>query len=84
MQDSRAHARGWFLKAESDLTAARRLLDTEGPYDTVCFHAQQAVEKLLKYDFEFWPDSETASDALHLALKVRQAIVAALPSQARP
>jgi len=38
----------------------------------------------IRYDFEFWTDSETASDALHLALKVRQAIMAALPSEARP
>lgn len=48
MPDEAALARGWFLKAASDLSAARRLLEGEGPYDTSCFHAQQAVEKLLK------------------------------------
>ncbi|HSB71936.1 MAG TPA: HEPN domain-containing protein [Candidatus Methylomirabilis sp.] len=48
MADRLAHARGWFLKGESDLSAARRILDGEGPYDTACFHIQQAVEKLLK------------------------------------
>ena len=26
----------------------RRLLDAGGPYDAVCFHAQQAAEKALK------------------------------------
>jgi HEPN domain-containing protein len=35
-------------KAESDLATARRMLDSEGPYDTGLFHCQQAVEKYLK------------------------------------
>jgi HEPN domain-containing protein len=48
MGDRFAHARGWFLKGESDLSAARRVLDGDGPYDTACFHAQQAAEKFLK------------------------------------
>ena len=39
--------RGWLAKAESDLLAGQRLL-AGGPYDIVCFHAQQAIEKLLK------------------------------------
>lgn len=41
-------ARGWFLKAESDLSTARQVLAGAGPYDTPCFHAQQAAEKYLK------------------------------------
>jgi HEPN domain-containing protein len=48
MHDKRDHARGWFLKAESNLLTARRLLETNGPYDTACFHAQQTAEKYLK------------------------------------
>lgn len=48
MNDNASHARQWLAKAESDLTAARRLLDVGGPYDAVCFHAQQAAEKALK------------------------------------
>ncbi len=40
--------RGWFAKAESDLASARTILVGAGPYDTACFHCQQAVEKLLK------------------------------------
>ena len=48
MHDSVAHARGWFLKAESDLATVERLLEGDGPYDTACFHAQQAAEKYLK------------------------------------
>ena len=42
------HARGWFLKAESDLITVKRMLEGGGPYDTACFHTQQAVERYLK------------------------------------
>ena len=48
MRDKFDHARGWFLKAESDRHTVKRLLAGDGPYDTTCFHAQQAAEKYLK------------------------------------
>jgi len=48
MNDRTDLARGWFAKADSDLTTARRLAEHDGPYDTACFHAQQAAEKYLK------------------------------------
>ena len=40
----------WVEKAENDLKAAGQILKagTDCPTDTVCFHAQQAVEKYLK------------------------------------
>ena len=40
----------WVAKAEADFaTAQRELKVTNSPnYDGVCFHAQQAVEKLMK------------------------------------
>ncbi len=39
----------WFRKAEHDLQNIRNNLNAEIiPTDTVCFHAQQAIEKLLK------------------------------------
>ena len=40
----------WLEKADHDLLAAGSLLDLEDgcPTDTVCFHAQQCVEKCLK------------------------------------
>jgi len=41
-------AKGWMLKGDSDLTNAKRTVASDGPYDTACFHAQQAVEKYLK------------------------------------
>lgn len=42
--------REWIAKAENDLkTAAHTLtLGRECPTDTVCFHAQQCIEKYLK------------------------------------
>ena len=48
MKDKTTLTRGWFLKADSDLANARRTTDSEGPYDTACFHVQQAIEKYLK------------------------------------
>jgi HEPN domain-containing protein len=47
--DTREAVRQWLAKAESDWAAAEILLDSERcPGDTVCFHCQQFVEKLLK------------------------------------
>ena len=41
--------RQWLHKAEHDLLNIRNNLAAENvPTDTVCFHAQQAIEKLLK------------------------------------
>ena len=48
MKEELEEAQGWFHKAESDLVTARRTAASEGPYDTACFHAQQAAEKYLK------------------------------------
>lgn len=50
-------ARGWVLKAESDLADVRRTLKSDGPYDTACFHCQQAAEKYLKA-FLAWHEKE--------------------------
>ena len=47
--------RGWILKAESDLKDADRTIHSDGPFDTACFHCQQAAEKLLKA-FIAWND----------------------------
>ncbi|MGH7857774.1 MAG: HEPN domain-containing protein [Candidatus Binatia bacterium] len=48
MKDRLALARGWIRKGDSDLADARRTVASEGPYDTACFHVQQAAEKYLK------------------------------------
>jgi len=131
MPDEIELARGWFLKAESDLNTARRMVESDGPYDTACFHAQQAAEKYMKgllalqrqpfhrthnleelqhlgeslstwplgaldlsqlssyavevrYDFEFWPDRQTAQEAIALASEVRSLVLGAVPQAARP
>lgn len=42
-------ARQWISKARSDLlNADNNLSSSQVPYDTVCFHCQQAAEKVLK------------------------------------
>jgi len=42
-------AQGWLQKAQSDLRSIEILMaDSKPPLDSVCFHAQQAVEKTLK------------------------------------
>lgn len=39
----------WIQKAEADLKTAKILIKHEdAPVESICFHAQQAVEKLLK------------------------------------
>lgn len=46
MKDKATLAQGLIRKGDSDLADARRTLVSEGPYDTACFHAQQAAEKI--------------------------------------
>ena len=48
MKDKADLARAWLEKSDSDLNAARWITDGPGPFDTACFHAQQATEKALK------------------------------------
>lgn len=44
------HVRQWTEKAEHDLRNAEHTLtlETDCPFDTACFHAQQCAEKYLK------------------------------------
>jgi hypothetical protein len=93
MKDRLALAQAWFRKADSDLADARRTVASEGPYDTACFHAQQAAEKYLKgypyavelrYDAEFWPPRSTADEAVALAQQIRALILPRVPASARP
>jgi HEPN domain-containing protein len=49
MSGPEANYRSWMQKAESDLlNIENNLAATRVPWDTVCFHAQQSVEKVLK------------------------------------
>lgn len=49
MNDPESNYAEWIEKAENDLLNIENNLAAERvPWDTVCFHAQQAAEKLLK------------------------------------
>jgi HEPN domain-containing protein len=49
-RDVSGHVRQWIEKADHDLRNAEHtlILSDDCPFDTVCFHAQQCVEKYLK------------------------------------
>ena len=82
MNDRRSHARTWIAKAESDLMAAERLLAAEGPYDAVCFHAQQACEKALKALLALREvDIPRTHNLEELQARCRTAFPEALPSE---
>lgn len=49
MKDKHQYIKDWLKKADSDLKIARgEMMTNEPAADAVCFHFQQAVEKLLK------------------------------------
>lgn len=49
MTAAKSNYRAWLAKAENDFTnIENNLTAPHVPWDTVCFHAQQAAEKLLK------------------------------------
>ena len=49
MNGPRSNCAAWLAKAENDLLNIENNLSARViPWDTVCFHAQQAAEKLLK------------------------------------
>jgi len=49
-QDKKDHIKNWLFRAKEDLAVMNRLADSEIEFYTssICFHAQQAVEKYLK------------------------------------
>ena len=59
-------------KAENDIAAASIGLQHGAPLDTVCFHLQQAVEKLLKAALNFrnlrYPLTHDIDELLELAI----------------
>ena len=49
MSGPKSNYLAWVAKAENDLLNIQNNLQVQNvPWDTVCFHAQQAAEKLLK------------------------------------
>ena len=74
------HATALWQKASNDLVAARATLLTEQALDTVCFHAQQAVEKSLKsllalHDVEY-PWRHDMAELYELACPILPGLVA--------
>ena len=84
--------RRWIEKAEHDLEAATRILQDEHgcPYDTACFHCQQAVEKYLKAALTFYgvqaddsldPSGSEAHEVIAAARSIRAEVRSLLPSE---
>lgn len=50
MSDKASYLKQWLYRANEDIIVINRLLDHEPQFvtSTICFHAQQAVEKYLK------------------------------------
>jgi HEPN domain-containing protein len=66
--------RGWLAKGDSDLAEAKRCVQSVGPYDTGCFHCQQAVEKYFKAVLCFHGQTPTPTHDLgRLVVAVEQA-----------
>jgi HEPN domain-containing protein len=79
MKGPRDHAQALLNKASNDLVAARATLSTRQALDTVCFHAQQAVEKSLKAILAFheveYPWRHDLGELLELAKPLASELV---------
>ena len=53
MKNNSDVARGWILKAESDIENLEIMMEMGKALDTACFHAQQGAEKYLKAFLSF-------------------------------
>ena len=75
----------WIRKAESDLLAADNNLGSKRvPYDVVCFHCQQAGEKLLKALLvDLGVPFPRTHDLMALLQAVRNVLVAEPPAAVR-
>lgn len=73
--------RTWVAKAENDLLNIRNNLQAERvPWDTICFHAQQAAEKMLK---AFVVSRGQAASRTHdLVVLLAESVVAGGPLEA--
>ncbi|OGS18258.1 MAG: DNA-binding protein [Elusimicrobia bacterium RIFOXYA2_FULL_50_26] len=68
--------RRWFKKAESDLaTISNNLNSPQPPTDTICFHAEQAIEKYVKGTLIFFGEHVTKThDLVALLTKISRHI----------
>ena len=69
-------ARGWILKAESDLKNLMIVMESGEALDTACFHAQQSAEKYLKAFLSFhdiiFPRIHVIEELLGLCAKLNE------------
>ena len=71
--------REWLVKADNDLTAAAQILKLgkAAPVETVCFHAQQCIEKYLKAMLVYRSIPFPKSHNIHVLLEL-------VPRRSRP
>ncbi len=70
-------AKQWLAKADNDLLNVDNNLKSENiPFDTVCFHCQQACEKMLK---GYLVANQTAYPVTHDLLLILERILAIRP-----
>jgi HEPN domain-containing protein len=74
-KDTIQYIQNWLSKAENDLKVAEIVLESDEekkPFDTICFHCQQAVEKWLKayliYLDVMFPRTHSAAQLIELGL----------------
>lgn len=73
MTSKRDIIKRWIQKAESDLKTARILMEFEGsPTESICFHSQQAVEKLLKAYLTFTDTRDGLCITQDHSVKIRE------------
>lgn len=48
LQNNSKSAKEWIIKSQNNLKSAGILYRENGPSDSICFHCQQTVEKILK------------------------------------
>jgi len=81
MNDKRDAVRKWIVKGDNDLRTAGQSLELGGPYDTACFHCQQAAEKYLK---AVLAHHECVIPKTHDLKDIHLAVLAVSPSQDLP
>jgi HEPN domain-containing protein len=70
-------AQRWLVRADHEIiTAQQTLLLLDGPTDTPCFHAQQAIEKALK---ALLTANQVAFPRIHDLLRVLDLTLALMP-----
>lgn len=88
MNDKASHARQWLAKADSDLLASRRLLESGGLAQCLALPPMAIASGLealdlsdltpfaveARYDIEFWPERVEAEAAVATAVRVCAAV----------